>query len=364
MLLTILRAVFVAVVAALAMNFAEVHFQVLDPTVTFIVALGLAGVVVAFDVFVPQKSLLALSGLFFGLVVGMVIAFAASLVLDLLVDAYRSSLLEVLAVNSSQLSELVSTVKVLIGSVACYVAVSFILQTKDDVRFVIPYVEFAKERKGQRPLILDTSVIIDGRIVDILQTWSPDAPICIPRFVLAELQGIADSSDKLKRKRGRRGLDIVNKLQSLENIEIQFYDSRLTREEMAEPVDQRLVVLATKINGRMVTNDYNLNKLAQIRGVEVININDLANALKPVFLPGEAMQVKIIKPGEEPGQGVGYMEDGTMVVVEYAQDKVGEVVGLTVTSVLQTSAGRMVFGRVGSGPITDRPRRKFGQTTN
>jgi uncharacterized protein YacL len=363
MLLTILRAVFVAVVAAVALNFAEVHFQVLDPTLTFLVALGLAAVVIGVDVFVPQKSLLALSGLFFGLVVGMVVAFAASLILDLLVDAYRASLLEMLNVNSAQLVQLTSTVKVLIGIVCCYVAVSFILQTKDDVRFVIPYVEFAKERKGQRPLILDTSVIIDGRIVDILQTWNPDAPITIPRFVLAELQGIADSSDKLKRKRGRRGLDIVNKLQSLENIDIQFYDSRLSREDMSEPVDQRLVVMATKVNGRIVTNDYNLNKLAQIRGVDVININDLANALKPVFLPGEMMQVKIIKPGEESGQGVGYMEDGTMVVVESAQDKIGETVGLTVTSVLQTSAGRMVFGRVGSGPITDRPRRKTGQTT-
>jgi uncharacterized protein YacL len=240
----------------------------------------------------------------------------------------------------------ISTTKLIIGIICCYLAVSFILQTKDDVRFVIPYVEFAKQRKGQHPLILDTSVIIDGRIVDVLAAWAVDAPVIIPRFVLHELQAIADSADKLKRNRGRRGLDIINRLQTNEKVEVQFLDARPGRDEEDESVDHRLVSLARKIDGRIVTNDYNLNKVARIRGIDVINVNDLANSLRPVFLPGEYMQVKIIRPGEAAGQGVGYLEDGTMVVVEFARERIGETIPVVVTSVIQTSAGRMVFGRL------------------
>ncbi len=359
MLITILRALFVLIVASVAMNYAEYHYQNANvpATAILVIALGVAALVVSLDIFVPQKSLLAISAVFFGLVIGMLIAFGAGLILDLLVDAYKPAFL------AAGGNALISTTKVLIGVISCYLAVSFILQTKDDVRFVIPYVSFVKERKGQHPLILDTSVIIDGRIADILKTWATDAPVVIPRFVLHELQAIADSGDKLKRNRGRRGLDIVNKLQSIEKLDVQFHDARMSREEAAEPVDQRLVTLAKSIDGRIVTNDYNLNKVAQIRGVEVMNINDLANALKPVFLPGEAMQVKILKAGEEPGQGVGYLEDGTMVVVEGARDKIGATIPIQVTSVLQTSAGRMVFGRSEGAPPPDRGRRRGSHAT-
>ncbi len=363
MLLTILRVIFVLIVAAVAMNFAEYYYQVLPAPAILTISLGIASLLIGLDVFVPQKSLLAISGLFFGLVVGMLVAYGASLILDLLVDAYRPSLHEALHVSGQKLTELVSTTKVLIGVICCYLAVSFILQTKDDVRFVIPYVEFARQRKGQHPLILDTSVIIDGRIADVLETWRTDAPVIIPRFVLQELQTIADSSEKLKRNRGRRGLDVVNRLQGLEKLDLQFQDTRMTREEMSDPVDQRLVTLARKIDGRLVTNDYNLNKVAQIRGVDVINVNDLSNALKPVFLPGEAMRVKVIKQGEEPGQGVGYLEDGTMVVVEAARERIGETLPILVTSVLQTSAGRMVFGRIEGTLAQDRQRRRSSHPT-
>ncbi len=354
MLLSTLRALFILIVASVAMNYAELNVgqtESLPATAILAISLGLAILVIALDVFIPQKSLLAISGLFFGLVIGLLVTWGINRILDLLVDAYRPGLAN---------DALINTTKVLIGIVCCYLSVSFILQTKDDVRFVIPYVEFVKQRKGQHPMILDTSVIIDGRIADILSTWVTDAMIVIPRFVLQELQSIADSSDKLKRNRGRRGLDIVNKLQSIERLDVQFQDARMSREEAAEPVDQRLVTLARKIDGRIVTNDYNLNKVAQIRGVQVININDLANALKPVFLPGEGMSVKIIKPGEEPGQGVGYLEDGTMVVVEGARDRIGEFVNIIVTSVLQTSAGRMVFGRCDGTPPPDRGGRRRG----
>jgi uncharacterized protein YacL len=365
MILTVLRVVFILIVVAVAMNFVEAEYNA-EGSLTYhisaqgvlVVALGLASLLIGLDIFVPQKSLLAISGIFFGLVIGMLTAYGVGLIIDLLVDVYRDVIAATWDLKGKQLEELVNTTKVLIGVICCYMAVSFILQTKDDVRFVIPYVEFAKQRKGQHPLILDTSVIIDGRVADVFETWHVDAPVIIPRFVLQELQSIADSTEKLKRNRGRRGLDVVNRLQGIEALDLQFQDSRMSRDELSEPVDQRLVTLARKIDGRLVTNDYNLNKVAQIRGVDVININDLANAMKPVFLPGEGMQVKIIKPGEEPGQGIGYLEDGTMVVVEAARSRINETVNVLVTSVLQTSAGRMVFGRIEGAPPPERPRRR------
>jgi uncharacterized protein YacL len=259
-----------------------------------------------------------------------------------------------------EIAPAVGAVKLMLGITSCFLTISFILQTKDDIRFVVPYVEFARQTRGNRPLILDTSVIIDGRIADICETRIIDSPLFIPRFVLQELQLIADSADKLKRNRGRRGLDMLNKLQTNDKVEIHISDTRLPSIEESGDVDQKLVALAKKVDGRVVTNDYNLNKIAQIRGVDVININDLANALKPVVMPGETMTVRIIKPGEESGQGVGYLEDGTMVVAESARDRINEEVTLTVTSVLQTSAGRMIFGRPEG--ISAAPRRPRGRT--
>ena len=309
--------------------------------------------VLAIDVFfIPRKSLSAISGVFFGLIVGMVIAFGLSLIIDLIARANIPGEL-----TDAQRS-VVSALKLAIGVVCCYLAVSFILQTKDDVRFVIPYVEFAKETKGGRPMVLDTSVIVDGRIADIANTRIITAELIVPRFVLQELQTIADSSDKLKRSRGRRVLDMLNKLQSNENVEIRMLDTTPERSAADAGVDEMLVDLALQMGGKVVTNDYNLNKIAQLRGVSVININDLANALKPVVLPGESLEVKVIKPGEEAGQGIGYLDDGTMVVAEGARNHIGEVVALTVTSVLQTSAGRMIFGRLDGTPAPERRRPK------
>lgn len=366
MLIYVLRAIFVLLIAAVALSTAAGgepgdagRVRIPLTVAAVIVALVIVGV----DIFMPRKSLAALSGGFLGLVVGMVFAYGLSLILDLLIQTYAPSLLEPVRQSRMVMNQVtnkmeeaivefpgpgetvIKAVKLMLGIVCCYLTISFILQTKDDIRFVIPYVEFAKQTKGARPLILDTSVIIDGRIADICDTRIIDSALMIPRFVLQELQGIADSSDKLKRNRGRRGLDMLNKLQTNDKVEIKISDARLSSAEEAEDVDQKLVTLAKKLDGRLVTNDYNLNKIAQLRGVDVININDLANALKPVVMPGEAIVVKIIKPGEEPGQGVGYLEDGTMIVAENTRDRINEEVTITVTSVLQTSAGRMVFGR-------------------
>jgi len=199
----------------------------------------------------------------------------------------------------------------------------------------------AKGSKGD-PKVLDTSVIIDGRIFDICQTGFIEGSLIIPQFVLDELRHIADSADSLKRNRGRRGLDVLNKIQKELNIEVIISDKDFP--EIAE-VDSKLLRLAHLVNGKVITNDYNLNKVAEFQGVPVLNINELANAVKPVVLPGEEMKITIIKDGKESGQGVSYLDDGTMIVVEGGKKFIGETKEVLVTSVLQTAAGRMIFAK-------------------
>jgi len=201
-----------------------------------------------------------------------------------------------------------------------------------------------KKNADNAPKLLDTSVIIDGRIADILKTGFLEGRIVIPDFVLIELQHIADSSDAMKRQRGRRGLDILSKIREEYGIEIYNTEKEKGLSEIPE-VDIKLLKLAQTMNAKVVTNDYNLNKVATITGVLVMNINDLANVLKPVVLPGEPMQVYVIKEGKESNQGVAYLDDGTMIVIENGGKSIGKTVDVTVTSVLQTSAGRMIFAR-------------------
>ena len=191
--------------------------------------------------------------------------------------------------------------------------------------------------------ILDTSVIIDGRIADISDTGFLQGNLIVPRFVLDELQYIADSSDSMKRSRGRRGLDILNRMQRSVGVNIEISDQDFPK---LKGVDAKLVALAKKINAKIVTNDFNLNKVAELQGIMILNVNELANALKPVVLPGETMTVKIIKEGKETGQGVAYLDDGTMIVVDNAQKHQGSNVEVLVTSVLQTTAGRMIFSEL------------------
>src|SRR5712691_1959190 len=190
--------------------------------------------------------------------------------------------------------------------------------------------------------VLDTSVIIDGRIADICETGFLEGTLVVPQFVLRELQQVADSSDSLKRNRGRRGLDILQTMQKMTNVAVQIVETDFP--EIRE-VDLKLIELARKLAGKIVTNDFNLNKVAQLRGVNVLNINELANSLKPVVLPGELMKVFVIKEGKEQGQGVGYLDDGTMVVVDQAKKALGRTIEVSVTSVLQTTAGKMIFCR-------------------
>ncbi|WP_129599878.1 PIN/TRAM domain-containing protein [Anaerophilus nitritogenes] len=230
-----------------------------------------------------------------------------------------------------------------------YLGVSIATKKRDDLgNLAVIFKRNAKDKtetkgnKAATPKILDTSVIIDGRIADITQTGFVEGPIVIPEFVLEELRHIADSSDSLKRARGRRGLDILNKIQKELHMEVQITDKDF--EEVAE-VDIKLLKLAQFMGGKVVTNDYNLNKVAELQGVPVLNINELANAIKPVVLPGEEMIVQVIKEGKESGQGVAYLDDGTMIVVEGGRKHIGETMGVLVTSVLQTAAGRMIFAK-------------------
>ena len=200
---------------------------------------------------------------------------------------------------------------------------------------------------GERPpkksyKILDTSVVIDGRIADICETGFLDGILVIPHFVLRELQQVADSADTLKRNRGRRGLDILQRIQKMAGITVQFFENDFPA---IREVDMKLIELAKELEAKIVTNDFNLNKVAQLRGVEVLNINELANALKPVYLPGETMKVFILKEGKEFNQGIAYLDDGTMVVVDNARKMIGKTIDVVVTSVLQTTAGKMIFGK-------------------
>jgi uncharacterized protein YacL len=331
--LLILRCVFLIVSAGIGAQFAQSDLLPREPVyVPWLVFAGFvlaAACVVGLDVMTGRKRLDTITAVYFGLIIGLFLTF-------ILKTAFSIAL--------SAESEFTPWLLLILGSVLCYTCISILMQTKDDFRFIIPYVEFAKEIKGLKPYVLDTSVVIDGRIADVVETRIVDNQLIMPQFVIAELQAIADSSDRLKRGRGRRGLDILNRLRSDPKVDLVVYDRDLPQ-FAGQPVDQKLVLLAKHLEGKVVTNDYNLNKVAKLHNVGVINLNDLSNALKPLFIPGETLEVRLVKPGEEHGQGIGYLDDGTMVVIEGGRDHINQAVMATVTSVLQTSAGRMVFGR-------------------
>ena len=348
MILSILRGVFLVLVAAIITFFVvgdKFNFQQeaelgIGPVAAIIgFTLLVAFTVVALDIGIKHKRLSAVSGVFLGLIAGLVAAYALSFIVDL-VGVYIIASVKT-AAQANAVRNLLSGINVIIGVVCCYIAISLVLQTKDDFRFVIPYVEFAKEVRGSRPTLLDTSIIIDGRILDIAATHLVQGTLIVPRFVLDELQLVADSADRIKRARGRRGLDILQQLQNAPQIDVTILD----RDTEGPGVDQKLISLAQETRGRIMTNDFNLNKVATLRNVDVINLNDLAKALQPVVLPGELMVVRVVKPGESGTQGVGYLDDGTMVVIEGGRAYLHRDVELSVTSTLQTSAGRMIFGK-------------------
>lgn len=269
-----------------------------------------------------------------GLILGFLIAFLLSQPLFIIPIAYLGSALSV----------------VLYGMLG-YLGVKIALKNKDEI--VLKFKEISTTKKPVKdkskvqklkgfPKILDTSVLIDGRIRDICQSGFLEGPLIVPVFVLEELQHIADSEDSLKRNRGRRGLDVIKEIQEDKDLEVIIFQGMY--EDIPE-VDSKLLKLTKDLEGKIVTNDYNLNKVASVQGLQVLNINELANSVKPVYLPGEEMMIQIVKLGKENGQGLGYLDDGTMIVVEAGKDYLGQNIEVVVTSVLQTSAGKMIFAR-------------------
>jgi uncharacterized protein YacL len=322
------------------LNFGQVHYPYwvgasLGAVISFLIAIWISSYVVSWIRWFEERlvKIPAVDVLFgaLGLIFGLIIAF---LIQQPLTQLPIPGVKDVLPI--------------LVSGLLGYLGFSVGYKKRDELKTIFTLGRQGKDgrKKEQKETfdhkILDTSVIIDGRIADICRTGFLEGTLVIPSFVLEELQHIADSSDVLKRNRGRRGLDILNKIQKELNMKVMIYEGDF--EEVSE-VDSKLVKLAKVLSGKVVTNDFNLNKICELQGVPVLNINDLANAVKPVVLPGEEINVHVIKDGKEHGQGVAYLDDGTMIVIEGGREFIGDRIDVLVTSVLQTSAGRMIFAK-------------------
>ena len=303
--------------------------------VGFIIGLSIAFFVIKVEQDIRKVSLRIILGGVVGMIVGLIIAFLL---------AYGLNFVS----NIKQNQEVVPWIYALLTGSMGYLGL--VLGSKKIEEFNI--FGFGQAKEPDEARVLDTSVIIDGRIADVCDTGFIEGTLMVPRFVLDELQYIADSSDSLKRSRGRRGLDILNRMQKMAGITIEIGEQDFPK---IKGVDAKLVALARKTNAKILTNDFNLNKVAELQGIKILNVNELANALKPVVLPGETMTVKIIKEGKEPGQGVAYLDDGTMIIVDNAQKFQSSVVDVLVTSVLQTTAGRMIFSEMKSLAVDKKP---------
>ena len=284
-------------------------------------------VMILIEACLRKVSVSGLSSAVFGLILGLIMA-------KLVGDAFSLAPMDL---------NMLSRIRVGLTLIFCYLGMVLALRGKDEFNVIIPYVRLRRQDQSQDVILLDTSVIIDGRIVDICKTRFLGGKIVIPKFVLRELQQIADSTDPIKRQRGRRGLEILNIIKNESGLDIAIHDQDFL--ETSE-VDAKLVLLAKLLEAKILTVDFNLNRVASIQGIKVLNINELANALKPVVFPGEEMHIKLIKEGKEHNQAVGYLDDGTMVVVEDARKLIGQDIKVAVTSVLQTQAGRMIFTKI------------------
>ncbi len=268
-----------------------------------------------------------LSSAVFGLILGLIMA-------KLVGDVFAMAQIP---------ADTLALIRVILTLIFCYLGMVIGLRGKDEFSIIIPYVRLKRQDQREEATILDTSVIIDGRITDICKTGFLDTKLILPRFVLRELQNIADSTDPMKRQRGRRGLEILNNLKSEAGVNVIINDEDFLD---IKDVDAKVVRLAKVLEAKILTVDFNLNRVASIQGVHVLNINDLANALKSIILAGETLRIRLIREGKEHNQAVGYLDDGTMVVVEDARRMIGQEVKVRVSSVLQTQAGRMIFTRL------------------
>jgi uncharacterized protein YacL len=322
--IALIRVIFVVVVATVSYFLQPFG---LSPVPEVVVGAGIGLAVILFEMRLRQISLKRLIGAAIGSVLGIFGAYLFSLVIR----------------NSLRPGPTQSFLQLMVILLMAYVGLIVGANKGDLLNLSALGGIFGGEKQAKKSYkILDTSVIIDGRIADIAETGFLDGVLVIPQFVLRELQLVADSADSLKRNRGRRGLDILQRVQKIATLQVQIVEDDFPA---IREVDMKLIELAKLLEGKIVTNDFNLNKVAQLQGVEVLNINELANSLKPIVLPGEGMRVFILKEGKEYNQGVAYLDDGTMVVVDNARKMIGKTIDVAVTSVLQTTAGKMIFGK-------------------
>jgi len=287
--------------------------------------------VIGLDASIKSKNLSVITAVYFGMIVGLFLTYVTMLALAPILP-------------SMSRYPLLTWLQPIVGMVLCYICTSLLLQTMDDFRFLIPYVEFARDVKGMRPVVLDSSVIVDGRVAELAEAGIFESRFVVPSFVVDDLQEAADSTDRQRRARGRRGLDVLEKLRGSESIDLEIV-APVHESAPAASHESRVVELAKQLSGRIVTTDVNLVKVAKVRSVAVINLNDVAVAIKSSFVSGDSVLVRLVRAGEEQGQGVGYLDDGTMVVVEGGREHVGHNISVNVTKTLQTSAGRLVFAR-------------------
>ncbi|MDG2095297.1 MAG: hypothetical protein P8J89_08515 [Phycisphaerales bacterium] len=295
---------------------------------------ALAAIVLFLDILNPRKRLANVFGLYLALVAGLFASLAVGTLIDLIADTWG------LDREDSALKYL-TLLKLASGLTLCYLAVSIVLTTKDNIRMVIPYVEFSRQVRGVRPMLLDSSAFIDGRINSFSQTGFLDAPLVAPQFIIDELHQLSDSNDSAKRARGRRGLANLRQLQDNARTTITIEQA----EQGDEAVDLALLLLAEEKSFRIVTTDFNLARVAEIRDVSVLNLNDLTDQLQGTVVPGQTMPIAILRKGESKDQGIGFLPDGTMVVIEGGDRYIGDEIMITINNSVQTTAGRLVFAR-------------------
>lgn len=300
---------------------------------------ALAAIILLLDILNPRKRLANVFGLYLAIVAGLFAALAVGALIDLIADTWG------LDRGDSALKYL-TLLKLAVGLTLCYLAVSIVLTTKDNIRMVIPYVEFSRQVRGVRPMLLDSSAFIDGRINSFSQTGFLDAPLVVPQFIIDELHSLSDSSDSAKRARGRRGLSNLRQLQDNARTTISIEEA----DKGDEAVDQALLILAEEKSFRIVTTDFNLARVAEIRDVSVLNLNDLTDQLQGAVVPGQTMPIAILRKGESKDQGIGFLPDGTMVVIEGGDRHIGEEIMVTINNSVQTTAGRLIFARMADEP--------------
>lgn len=321
-----LRLLFVVIFGALGYSIGGSN-----PTLFAAAGVGFGIALVLFETFARQVSLKGLSSAVFGVCLGLLVAWI-----------FRETL-DQFPFHRGVSQDFISTIKLFVTFIFVYLGLTLGIKGKDEFNLVIPYVKFKRQELTEETIIMDTSSIIDGRILDIVKTKFVEAQFIVPRFVLNELHALADSTDHMKRQKGKRGIEILHSLKKEQSIEVEISDQGL---EDAKSVDEKIIRLAQALDAKVITTDYNLNRIAQLQGVSVLNINDLANALKPSFVAGQQFTLKLIKEGKEHNQAIGYLEDGTMVVVEGAKRLIGRTVNVEVSSILQSSSGRIVFTKL------------------